>query len=107
MNILPIFEYGHFDYSLTSPHYFLVRLGWVLLIACGAYRWCASEGDEVWRPLCVMGQSSLLIYWVHIELAYGPVLHGLSRSLTLEEACRQIAWMLPLMMLLSLLTRLK
>src|SRR5204863_9490072 len=28
MTFFPIFRYGFFDYSLTSPHFFLVRLGW-------------------------------------------------------------------------------
>jgi hypothetical protein len=27
MSLSAVFEYGFFDYSLTSPHFFLVRLG--------------------------------------------------------------------------------
>ena len=39
MSLTRIFEYGFFDYSLTSPHFFFVRLGWILLILYGAYLW--------------------------------------------------------------------
>jgi hypothetical protein len=32
------------------------------------------------------GRSSLLVYWIHVELAYGVVSIPLHRSLTLEGA---------------------
>ena len=38
------------------------------------------------RGLAEFGRSSLFVYWVHVELAYGVVSIPLHRSLTLEEA---------------------
>ncbi len=32
MPFFKIFEYGFFDYCLTSPHYFLVRAGWLSIV---------------------------------------------------------------------------
>jgi hypothetical protein len=34
------FEYGFFDYSLTSPHFVLVRMGLLALILFAGYMWC-------------------------------------------------------------------
>src|SRR5262249_43465710 len=67
----PVFEYGFFDYSLTSPHFFLVRLGWILLILCVAYLWCRRDSASRWSPLIILGQGSLVVYWLHMEIVYG------------------------------------
>lgn len=101
MSLSPLFEYGFFDYSLTSPHYFLVRLGWVLLVLYGAYRWSTREGAERWSPLIAFGQASLLVYWVHIEIVYGRILHGFARSLELKAALMHLIWFVPLMVALA------
>jgi fucose 4-O-acetylase-like acetyltransferase len=35
-------------------------------------------------PLTQLGRSSLLVYWVHLQFAFGTVSRPLARSLTLE-----------------------
>ena len=89
MSLSSIFEYGFYDYSLTSPHYFLVRLGWVLLILYGAYLWSARSRPNRWSPVVLLGQASLLVYWVHIEIVYGRLFHDLGQSLELAAAATQ------------------
>ncbi len=101
MSLSPAFEYGFFDYSLTSPHFFLIRLGWILLILYGAYKWSVRENRSRWSPLGVLGQSSLVVYWVHIEIVYGRLFHGFSRSLELSDALAHLFWMVPLMVVLA------
>jgi uncharacterized membrane protein len=101
MSLSRIFEYGFFDYSLTSPHYFLVRLGWVLLILYGAYLWSTREAATRWSPLITLGQASLIVYWVHIEIVYGRLFHSLGQSLDLANAVMQLVWLLPLMLLVA------
>jgi hypothetical protein len=103
MSLTTIFEYGFFDYSLTSPHFFLVRLGWLLLILYGAYKWQQRENADRWSPLCMMGQASLIVYWVHIEIVYGPLFHHYSKALTLTEAIRHLSWVFPLMLVAAYL----
>ena len=102
MSLFPALEYGFFDYSLTSPHYFLVRLGWILLMLYGAYKWSARETAGRWSPLIVLGQASLLVYWVHIEMVYGRPLRSFAQSLELAAAARQLLWFLPLMLGLAM-----
>ena len=107
MSLTTAFEYGFFDYSLTSPHYFLVRLGWILLIVAGAYQWSQRENAGRWSPFQLMGQASLIIYWLHIEIVYGPFLHRYNQALTLAEAATQLAWLMPLMVVVAAVSKMQ
>jgi len=64
--------YAVYDFWHTSPNFFLIRVGLLLMIMTGAYFWC-RRGPGAWgfSPLAQMGQTSLLVYWVHIEFVYG------------------------------------
>jgi uncharacterized membrane protein len=64
--------YAVYDFWHTSPNFFLIRVGLLLLILSGTYVWCRwGAGQWGFSPLIQMGQTSLLVYWVHIELVYG------------------------------------
>jgi len=64
--------YAVYDFWHTSPNFFLIRVGLLLLILAGAYMWCRwGAGEWGFSPLIQMGQTSLLVYWVHIEFVYG------------------------------------
>jgi len=71
--------YPVYNYWLTSPQFFLIRVGMLLVIMTGAYVWCrwviAKLSAVHWgfSPLIQLGQASLLVYWVHIEFVYGRV----------------------------------
>jgi uncharacterized membrane protein len=70
--------YAVYDFWHTSPNFFLIRVGLLLLILAAAYMWCRwGAGQWCFSPLIQMGQTSLLVYWVHIELVYGrfSILH--------------------------------
>jgi len=99
MSLTNVFEYGFFDYSLTSPHFFFVRLGWILLILYGAYSWSQRERAGRWSPLITLGQASLLVYWVHIEIVYGRF--GFGQTLTLSNAALHLAWFIPTMLVVA------
>jgi hypothetical protein len=66
--------YVNYDYWHTSPNFFLLRLGMLLIILSACYAWC-RWGAAQWgfSPLIQLGQTSLLVYWVHIEFVYGRV----------------------------------
>jgi fucose 4-O-acetylase-like acetyltransferase len=98
MSLTSRFEYGFFDYSLTSPHFFLIRLGWVLLILYGAYLWSTTEMSAGWSPLINLGQASLIVYWLHVDIVYGRLFHGFAQALELSGAALQLMWMAPLML---------
>jgi uncharacterized membrane protein len=64
--------YAVYDFWHTSPNFFLIRLGFLLVILCGGYLWVRS-GAGAWgfSPMILLGQASLVVYWVHIEFVYG------------------------------------
>ncbi len=68
----PVHLYGVYDFWHTSPNFFLVRVGIVMIILFLAYAWCRwGAGEWGFSPLIEMGKCSLLVYWVHIEFVYG------------------------------------
>jgi uncharacterized membrane protein len=68
----PYHLYATDDFWHTSPNFFLIRVGLLWLILSGAYFWCRwGAGQWGFSPLIQMGQTSLLVYWVHIEFVYG------------------------------------
>jgi uncharacterized membrane protein len=66
--------YAVYDYWHTSPNFFLVRVGMLLVILTASYAWCRwGAGAWGFSPLIQLGQASLLVYWVHLEFVYGRV----------------------------------
>jgi uncharacterized membrane protein len=69
--------YATYDYWHTSPDFWLVRVGMLLIILTASYAWCRwgfgqrSAGQWGFSPLIQLGQASLLVYWVHLEFVYG------------------------------------
>jgi uncharacterized membrane protein len=64
--------YAVYDFWHTSPEFFLMRLGIILMIILASYVWCRwGAGQWGFNPLIELGQASLLVYWVHIEFVYG------------------------------------
>jgi uncharacterized membrane protein len=67
LNIYPVY-----DYWRTSPSFFIIRIGMLLLMTTAAYAWCRwGPGEWGFSPMIQLGKTSLLVYWVHIELVYG------------------------------------
>jgi uncharacterized membrane protein len=65
----PVYDYWH-----TSPEFFLIRVGMLLMILSASYAWCRWGWAQVgFSPLIQLGQASLLVYWVHLEFVYGRV----------------------------------
>lgn len=75
--------YAQTSFWTSSPTFFLVRLGAVLLLVPAAYAW-NGLGGRSW--LCEFGRSSLFVYWIHVEMVYGVVSLALHRRLPLEQA---------------------
>jgi uncharacterized membrane protein len=72
LDSLPNHVYSVYDYWHTSPNFFLIRLGMLLMILTASYAWCRwGAGQWGFSPLIQLGQASLLVYWVHLEFVYG------------------------------------
>ena len=64
--------YASYDFWHSSPEFFLIRCGLVLVIMLLVYVWCRwGAGTLGFSPLIQFGHTSLLVYWVHIEFVYG------------------------------------
>jgi uncharacterized membrane protein len=64
--------YASYDFWHSSPEFFLIRCGLVLLLMLVAYAWCRwGAGTVGFSPIIQLGHTSLLVYWVHIEFVYG------------------------------------
>lgn len=90
--------YRQSSYWTSSPAFFAVRSG-VVLLALATADWAAAllrswsvggqagaETREVrLNPLSRLGRASLLIYWIHVQIAYGWVTWPLHKQLNLSQ----------------------
>jgi uncharacterized membrane protein len=61
-----------YDYWHTSPNFFLMRCGVLLALVFLVYAWCRwGWAQRGFSPIIQLGNTSLLVYWVHIEFVYG------------------------------------
>lgn len=99
LKIYPVYDYWH-----TSPSFFIIRIGMLLLLAAFAYGWCRwGPGQRGFSPLIQLGKTSLLVYWVHIELVYGKFAILPHRSQRIVGASEGLLVIFLAMLLLSLL----
>jgi hypothetical protein len=64
--------YAVYDYWHSSPNFFLMRCGILLLLTFAIFAWCRwGWVTEGFSPFIQFGKTSLLVYWVHIEFVYG------------------------------------
>lgn len=72
MDANPIHIYSTDDFWHTSPNFFLIRVGLLFVVLSLSFAWC-RWGAGLWgfSPLVQLGQTSLLVYWVHLEFVYG------------------------------------
>jgi len=97
--VYPVYDFWH-----TSPAFFAIRLGMLLVLVLAAYAWCRwGLGQWGFSPLIQLGHTSLLVYWVHIEFVYGKFSILPHRSQTIAGATRGLITIILAMLALSLL----
>jgi uncharacterized membrane protein len=101
--------YATYDFWHTSPNFFLIRVGLLLVILAAVYLWCRwGAGQWGFSPFIQLGQTSLLVYWVHIEFVYGRLSILPKRAVDTRTASFGLLAIFISMVLLSILrTRLK
>jgi uncharacterized membrane protein len=96
--------YSTYDYWHTSPNFLMMRAGLLLVICFISYAWCRwGLGTRGFSPLVQLGQTSLLVYWVHIEFVYGRFSLLPRRAGSIPTATRGLIEIGVFMLILSLL----
>ena len=94
--------YSNSDFWLNSPALVFIKLGAALILLAFAYVWNLQIAAQ-WSWVRQFGLTSLLVYWVHIELVYGRWLGYFKENLTVGETCFVALCVILLMLGLSLL----
>lgn len=63
--------YPVYDYWKSSPSFYMLRLGLVLLLTAGAFAYELRRGVSPRSVVTLIGRESLLVYTVHLMLIYG------------------------------------
>ena len=92
--------YPRSEFWLNSPWMVAMKLGPVLLLISVAYLW-TEYGARGWSPLRQFGVTSLLVYWVHVELVYGFWFWFLHERLTAAQCALCSVILIALMLGLS------
>ncbi|HZC65099.1 MAG TPA: heparan-alpha-glucosaminide N-acetyltransferase domain-containing protein [Candidatus Dormibacteraeota bacterium] len=100
----PIQLYEVYDYWHTSPQFFLLRCGVLLMIVAAAFAWCQRGwARNGYSPAIQLGKTSLLVYWVHIEFVYGRLSILPKRQCSIAKATAGLLVIFAAMTLLSIL----
>ncbi len=103
LDAAPVQLYGVYDFWHTSPNFFLARVGILLMILFACYAWCRwGAGEWKFSPIIQLGQTSLLVYWVHIEFVYGRFSILAKRAVSIQTASLGLLAIFVAMLLLSL-----
>ena len=79
----------------------LIKLGVLLWILPFAFLWTRYAANTGWSPVRQLGTTSLLVYWVHIELVYGRWLGSWKEGLDNTQVVAVTAGVIALMLAIS------
>ena len=68
---MPYSIYQKSEFWLNSPLLIMIKLGVVLAMLAVAWLWVNLAAPQRWSLFRQLGTTSLIVYWVHIELVYG------------------------------------
>ncbi len=100
---VPYSLYEKSEFWLNSPMLILIKLGIILAALPFAFLWTGSGPSERWSWVRQLGTTSLLVYWVHIEMVYGRWLGGWKESLPVAQCAVAAVILVGLMVGLSVL----
>ena len=99
---LPFSIYAKSEFWLDSPAQVLIKLGVILVTLAAAYVWTQyGAAGAGWSWVRQFGTTSLLVYWVHIELVYGRWLPWCKNNLDEGQTALAAAVLIALMLLLA------
>ncbi len=98
---LPYSIYAKSEFWLNSPAQILTKLGVILVVLPVGFLWTRYGASNGWSWVRQFGTTSLLVYWVHIELVYGRWLYFWKENLNVVETVAAAGIVVLLMLALS------
>ena len=98
---LPYSLYPETEFWLNSPGLVFIKLGVILVLLALSFLWTHSGAGQGWSWVRQIGTTSLIVYWVHIELVYGRWFGYWKESLTIAQCAWSAAALILLMILVS------
>jgi hypothetical protein len=95
----PYSLYSNSDFWVNSPGLIVIRTGLMLVLTAAGFLW--TRFGFTLGIVRQLGTTSLLVYWVHIELVYGSWLQVLKKHLTAGQAALATIGVIALMYGLS------
>ncbi|HEY1340560.1 MAG TPA: hypothetical protein VGF59_23775 [Bryobacteraceae bacterium] len=93
--------YAKSEFWLNSPAQILTKQGVTFLLLSLAFLWTRYAAPVGWSWVRQFGVTSLLVYWVHIELVYGRWLGFLKMNLNVPQTILTAVSVILLMLMLS------
>jgi uncharacterized membrane protein len=98
---------GPSDFWRSAPSFFFIRVGVIVTLVALCYAWesrpVVFASGRLFSPVRQFGVTSLFIYWVHVEMAYGGLSRPIRGRLPLPWAFVAFAAFLAAMLGLSIL----
>jgi uncharacterized membrane protein len=81
-----LYSFGDNSGGPPAPNAYFYRAGMCLLAAAVAYVVMQRSNPARFSPMRQLGKTSLMVYWVHVELVYGHLSDPIKRRLDLYTA---------------------
>jgi uncharacterized membrane protein len=98
---LPYSLYPNADFWINSPGLIFIKLGVIFVLLSLAFLWTHHGSGEGWSWVRQLGTTSLLVYWIHIELVYGRWFGFWKGNLSIAECSIAALTLILLMIALS------
>jgi peptidoglycan/LPS O-acetylase OafA/YrhL len=95
--------YTKSEFWLNSPAQILTKLGVTLLLLAFAFLWTRYGAKAGWSWVRQFGTTSLLVYWIHIELVYGRASWLWKGNLNVAQTASAAVIVVLLMLVISLI----
>ncbi len=103
LSTFPYSIYTSSSYWLNSPGLTASKLGITLCILALSFLWVNVGSAPRWSLFRQLGTTSLLVYWVHIELVYGRWFGFWKNTMTIQQVVIFSVALIALMTLLSVI----
>lgn len=100
---LPYAVYPTSNFWTDSPTLIFMRVGISLVLLAGCYTWTTFGAGPGWSWMQCLGRNSLMVYWVHLMLVYGPLTAAFQKRLSIPATALAVVAVTALMVALSVL----